>query len=99
MDGYRSFKRDRPRRRGVGEALYVREDPDCLVHDDDTDDRVECLWVRIRRKANKVDIMMGVCCRPPNKDQEVDEVLYRCLEKVSITGSCSCEGLIFPAGI
>ena len=30
------------------------------------------LWVRIRGKANKADIMVGVCYRPPNQDEEAD---------------------------
>ena len=43
----------------------------------DGDDRVESLWVRIKAKANKTDIIMGVCYRPPIQDQEVDKTLYR----------------------
>ena len=46
--------------RGGGVALYVREYFNCLELDDG-DDRVECLWVRIKQKANKADIMVGVC--------------------------------------
>ena len=37
----------------------------------DGDDRVESLWVRIKAKANKTDIIMGMCYRPSNKDEEV----------------------------
>ncbi|GAB0206513.1 hypothetical protein GRJ2_003116900 [Grus japonensis] len=69
MDGYKLFRRDRQGRRGSGVALYVRECFDCLELNDG-DDRVECLWVRIRGKANKADIMVGVCYRPPNQDEE-----------------------------
>jgi len=43
-------RRDRQGRRGGGVALYVRESFDCLELDDG-DERVECLWVRIRGKA------------------------------------------------
>ena len=49
----------------------------------DGDDRVECLWVRIKAKANKTDIIVGVCYRPPNQDEEVDKTLYRQLGEVS----------------
>jgi len=73
MGGYKLFRRDRQGGRGDGVALYVRECFDCLELDDG-DDRVECLWVRIRVKANKADIMVGVCYRPPNQDEEADEV-------------------------
>ena len=48
----------------------------------DGDDRVESLWVRIKAKANKTDIM-GVCYRPPNQDEEVDNTLHRHLGEVS----------------
>ena len=34
-------------------------------------------------KANKADILLGVCYRPPNWDEEVDEVFYKQLAEVS----------------
>ncbi|GAB0208010.1 hypothetical protein GRJ2_003266700 [Grus japonensis] len=81
MDGYKLFRRDR-QWRGSGVALYVKECFDCLELNDG-DDRVECLWVRIRGKANKADIMVGVCHRPPNQDEEADEIFYKQLGEVS----------------
>ncbi|KAK4805875.1 hypothetical protein QYF61_025742 [Mycteria americana] len=72
-DGYKLFRRDKQGRRGGGVALYVRECLDSLGLDDG-DERVECLWVRIRGKANKADIVVGVCYRPPNQDEETDEL-------------------------
>jgi len=39
--------------------------------------------VRMRIKANKADILLGVCYRPPNQDEEVDEVFYKRLAEVS----------------
>ncbi|KAK4827898.1 LOW QUALITY PROTEIN: hypothetical protein QYF61_022321 [Mycteria americana] len=80
MDGYKLFRRDRQGRRGGGVALYVRECLDCLELKDG-DDRVECLWNR--GKANKADIMVGVCYRPPNQDEEADEIFYKQLGEVS----------------
>ncbi|KAK4810488.1 hypothetical protein QYF61_004268 [Mycteria americana] len=62
MDGYKLLRRDRRGRRGGGVALYVRECLDSLELDDG-DDRVECLWVRIRGKANKADIVLGEASR------------------------------------
>ena len=81
MDGYKLFRRNRQGRRGGGVALYVRECFDCLELDGD--ERAECLWIRIRGKANKADIMVGVCYRPPNQDEETDEIFYKRLGKVS----------------
>ncbi|GAB0204752.1 hypothetical protein GRJ2_002940800 [Grus japonensis] len=82
MNGYKLFRRDRQGRRGSGVALYVKECFDCLELDDG-DNRVECLWVRIRGKANKADIMVGVCYRPAKQDEEADEILYKQLGEVS----------------
>ncbi|GAB0209703.1 hypothetical protein GRJ2_003436000 [Grus japonensis] len=70
MDGYKLFRRDRQGRRGGGVALYVKECFDCLELNDG-DDKVECLWVTIRGKAKKAD-MVGVCYRPLNQDEEAD---------------------------
>ena len=39
-------------------------------------DKVESLWVRIRESANKADILLGVCYRPPNQDEKMDKVFY-----------------------
>ena len=50
MDGYKLFRRDKQGRRCCGLAPCVRECFDCLELNDG-DDRVECLWVRIRGKA------------------------------------------------
>ncbi|KAK4822159.1 hypothetical protein QYF61_010420 [Mycteria americana] len=82
MDGYKLFRRDRRGRTGGGVALYVRECLDSLELDDG-DDRVERLWVRIRGKANKADIVVGVCYRPPNQDEETDELFYKQLGEAS----------------
>jgi len=39
--------------------------------------------VRIGRKANKADIVVGVCCRPPNQDEEADKIFCKQLGGVS----------------
>lgn len=49
----------------------------------DGDDRIKCLWVRIRGRASKADIMVGACYRPPNQDGEADEISHRQLGVVS----------------
>ena len=56
-------------------ALYVRE---CF---DVTElmagaDKVESLWVKTRERADKADILVGVCYRPLNQDEETDEMFY-----------------------
>ncbi|PKU33781.1 hypothetical protein llap_15914 [Limosa lapponica baueri] len=78
--GYKLFRRDRQGRRRGGVALYVRKCCECLEFNDD-DNRIECLWVRIR-KANKADIMVGVCYRSFNEDEEADEIFYKQLGEI-----------------
>lgn len=40
-------------------------------------------WVRRKGKPSKTGIITGVCSRPPNQDEEVDETLHRHLGEVS----------------
>ena len=63
-------------------ALYVRDCFDCIELDD-CDGKVECLWLKMWGKANKADTLLGVCHRPPNQDEEADEVFYKRLAEVS----------------
>ena len=75
MDGYKLFRKDRQGRRGGGVALYVKE---CFEVTEfmTGDNNVESLWVRIRGRADKADILVGICYRPPSQDEETDEVFY-----------------------
>ncbi|KAJ7424077.1 hypothetical protein BTVI_07735 [Pitangus sulphuratus] len=46
------------------------------VHDPElevSNDKVECLWIKIRGKAIKADILVGVCYRPLNQDDDGQE--------------------------
>ncbi|KAJ7422299.1 hypothetical protein WISP_38577 [Willisornis vidua] len=47
---------------------------------------------RIRGKANKVDILLGVCYRPPNQDDEGDELFYKLLADVSKSAALALVG-------
>lgn len=71
------FRRDKQERRGSGVVPYVRESFDCLeINGNDT---VECLWVRIRGKANKADVMfmLGSWWVTPNQDEEADRIFCK----------------------
>lgn len=46
---------------------------DYVEIDDDEDDKVECLWVKIRGKVNRADIIVDVCYRPPNQGKWSDD--------------------------
>lgn len=76
MDGSKLLRRDRQGKTGGGVALCVRKGLNCLELNND-DDRVECLWVRIRGKFNKARILVGVCYRAPSQDGEADEIFYK----------------------
>lgn len=73
MDDYKLFRRDRQGTRDCGKILYIKECYDCLELDHG-DDRVDCLWVRSRGKA---DILKGVCNRLPKKTEEEDKIFYK----------------------
>jgi len=38
----------------------------------------------MKGKANKADILLGVCYRPPNQDEEADEAFYKHWQKSHI---------------
>ncbi|TRZ16814.1 hypothetical protein HGM15179_010323 [Zosterops borbonicus] len=82
LDGYKLFRRDRKGRRGGGVALYIKKVFDSIGIENN-EDGVECLWVRIKGRANKADIVLGVCYCPPNQEEEVINLFYKQLETVS----------------
>jgi len=92
MDGYKLFRKDRQGRRGGGMALYVKE---CFEVTElmTGDNKVESLWVKIRGRADKADILVGVCYRLPNQDEETDEVFY---EQLAEASPCPHRGLQLP---
>ncbi|RMC21625.1 hypothetical protein DUI87_02492 [Hirundo rustica rustica] len=82
LNGYKLFRTDRKGRRGGGVVLYIREAFDAMGIEAN-DDEVECLWVRIKGKANKADILLRVFYHIPNQEEEVDNLFYKQLENVS----------------
>ncbi len=43
---------------------------------------IESLWVRIRGRADKADILVGVCYRLPNHNEETDKMFSEQLAEV-----------------
>ena len=84
MDGYKPFRKDRQGRRGVCVAFYVRESFD-VVEFAAVDDKVESLWVRIKGRTDMADILVGVCYRLPNQNEEVDELFYEQTREVVLS--------------
>ena len=60
----------------------MREGLDCmaLAVGNDT---VESLWVRMKGKTNKADVVVGVFYRPPSQDNDTDELFYKELRDIS----------------
>ncbi|GAB0208910.1 hypothetical protein GRJ2_003356700 [Grus japonensis] len=78
MEGYRLFRKDRQGRRGEGVALYVNDQLECMeLHLGMDEELTESLWVRIKGRTGAGDIIVGVCYRPPDQEDRVDEALYR----------------------
>jgi len=46
-------------------------------------EQVESVRVRIKGQANIGDTVVGVYCRPPSQEEEVDEAFYKQLEVAS----------------
>ncbi|TRZ19001.1 hypothetical protein HGM15179_008133 [Zosterops borbonicus] len=94
--GYKLFRRDRKGRRGGGVVLYIKKAFDSLGIESN-EDGVESLWVRIKGRANKADIVLGVCYHPPKQEKEVDKLFYKQLENVSGSSALVLEGNLVTA--
>ncbi|GAB0210046.1 hypothetical protein GRJ2_003470400 [Grus japonensis] len=78
MEGYRLFRKDRQGRRGGDVALYVHDQLECMeLHLGVDEEPIESFWIRIKGRAGTGDILVGVCYRPPDQGDRVDEALYR----------------------
>jgi len=83
MDGYRLFRKDRPKKQGGGVALYVRKQLECIELCPGADEQVESLRVRIKAQLRMGDVIVGVYYRQPDQEEEVDETFYKQLKPVS----------------
>ena len=58
--------------------FYVREQLECMEPWlGRADEPTESLWVRLEEKTGKGGIVVGVCYRPPDQEEQADEALYR----------------------
>lgn len=69
MDGYKFFRGDRWSRRDSGVFLCLRDCFDC-TEIRDNDDKVECLWVKTRRKVSRLDVLVGIYYKPLNENAQ-----------------------------
>ena len=83
IEDYRLFRRDRQGRRGGGIAPYVRKWIDCEeLCLRNSHDQVESLWVKIKDRSRKGHLVVGVCYRPPDQEEAVDEAFLLQLQEV-----------------
>jgi len=84
IEDYRLFRRDRQGRRGGRVALYVRKWIDCEeLCLRNSHDQVKSLWVKIKDWSSKGHLVVGVCYRPPDQGEPVDEAFLLQLQEVS----------------
>jgi len=84
MDGYTLFRKDRKTRRGGGDALYVREQLECVELGLGADEeQVKSLWVRIKGQPHLGNVIVDVYYRPPDEEEEVVEAFYKQLKVAS----------------
>lgn len=84
MGEHRLIRKDRQGTQGAGITLCAREPLGCteLCLGMGEGLRVLCL-VRVTARAGTGDIILGVCCRPPDQKDEADEAVYGHIEAAS----------------
>jgi len=69
MDGYKLFRKDRQGKRGGGVAHYIFDQLESIeLHLGVDEELTESLWVGVKGKARKGDIIVGVCYRLPEQE-------------------------------
>jgi len=85
MEGDRLLRKDRQGRRGRGLTVYVNDQLECMeLRLGLNEEPTESLWVRIKGRSGTGDIIVGVCYRPPDQEDQADKALYRQI------GAASC---------
>ena len=90
IPGYALFRKDRVKRKGGGVCLYVRSDLKASVKENLVDgecDEVEALWVELHTDVRSSKLIIGVCYRPPNVNEEVESQLLAQLERTARAGT------------
>ncbi|PKU39070.1 nedd4-binding protein 2-like 2 [Limosa lapponica baueri] len=83
IEGYKLFRRDRQGRSGRAVALYVKEWIECKMSLKNSQEEVESLWVGIRDRGNKGNLLVGVYYRLPYEGQPIDEAFLLQLQEAS----------------
>jgi len=75
VDGCRLFRRERWGKRGGGVSHYIKKSIQCEeLSLKNNHEQVGSLWVRIRDRGNKRNLVVGACYRPPDQGEPTAEV-------------------------
>jgi len=88
IDGYRLFRRDRWVKRGRSIALYIKKSiqrEELSLKNSRKQD--EILWVRIRERGNKGNLVVGVYYRLPVQVEPTDKTFFLRLQEASCSQS------------
>uniref|UniRef100_A0A8C5PPB0 Reverse transcriptase domain-containing protein n=1 Tax=Leptobrachium leishanense TaxID=445787 RepID=A0A8C5PPB0_9ANUR len=89
LNGYTLFRKDRKHKKGGGVCLYVNQDLKPNITQLESDEgNVESLWVNISL-GNKQgsQLLVGICYKPPNIDNDEEEQLLEQIRKAAHHGS------------
>lgn len=65
MEGHKLFRNDWQVRQEMGVALYVSVQLECMkLYLGMGEELAESLWIRIKGRGGRGDIITGICCRP-----------------------------------
>jgi len=82
IDGYRLLRRHRQGRRDRGIALYIKkwiEWEELSLKN--SQEQVESLWLRVRDRGNKGNLVVGVCYRPHGQGEPIDKAFLLQLQE------------------
>jgi len=82
INGYSLFRRDRQGKRGGGIALCIKKS---IQREElslkNSHEQVESLWVRIRDRGNKGNLVVGIYSRSPDQGEPTDEAVFLQLQE------------------
>ena len=84
IDGHRLFRRDRWGKRGGSLDVCIKKSIQCEeLSLKNSHEKVESLWVRIRHRGNKGNLVVGVYYRLLDQGEPIDEAFFLQLQEVS----------------
>lgn len=97
IEGCSHFGKDRLGRQSRCGVLFVNHKLECMdLCLGMNEVVVKCLWIRIKGRTKLGGIIVGICYRPPDWEEQADEALYRQKSSFTFTGSGLKRGLQPP---